>query len=75
MGLAEKQRLDLIKARGNPVLRLEFDVFEGNKVSMWTHFDHGHNFADVQSMLFAIRDHLNEFLGDGDMCPFHKSKD
>lgn len=31
MSLENKQRKALIEERGNPILRLEFDVFEGNK--------------------------------------------
>ncbi len=72
MGLAAKQREALIEERGEPVLRLEFDVFAGNKVSMWTHFNHEADFKEAKLQLIAIRDHLNEFLRDENMCPFHK---
>lgn len=68
--IIDKQRKALIKTRGKPKLRLEFDVFEGNKVSMWTHFKHGDDFQENQKMLEAIRDHLKEFLKDASMCPF-----
>lgn len=72
MSFAEKQRDALIAERGEPKLRLEFDVFEGDKVSMWTHFNHGDNFKDIKASLIAIRNHLDEFLRDESMCPFHK---
>jgi hypothetical protein len=72
MSFTDKQREALIKERGEPKLRLEFDVFDENKVSMWTHFNHGDNFQNVRVNLIAIRDHLNEFLRDENMCPFHK---
>jgi hypothetical protein len=39
---------------------------------MWTHFKHGDDFNDVRNSLKAIRDHLNNFLKDESMCPFHK---
>lgn len=72
MSFAEKQREAIIQERGKPTTTLEFDVFEGRKVSMWTHFDHGDDFQEVKKDLEAIRDHLNEFLRDEGMCPFHK---
>lgn len=72
MKLADKQREALIEERGNPSLRIEFDVFKDNRVSMWTHFDHGDNFQEVKKCMQAIHDHLTEFLKDENMCPFHK---
>lgn len=72
MNLADKQRAALIEERGEPILRLEFDVFEGNKISMWTHFDHSGDFDTVKEQLRAIKNHLDEFLKDESMCPFHK---
>ncbi len=73
MSLANKQRDAIIVERGEPLLRLDFDVFEGNMVSMWTHFNHSANYEKVKEQLFAIKTHLDEFLRDGAMCPFHKS--
>jgi hypothetical protein len=70
--LSSKQRKAIIEQRGEPILRLEFDVFKDNRVSMWTTFDHSSDFDEVKKQLIAIRDHLNEFLNDGNMCPFHK---
>jgi hypothetical protein len=72
MAFSNKQRDALIAERGQPKLRLEFDVFEDERVSMWTHFDHSDDFGAVKNRLEAIRDHLNEFLRDENMCPFHK---
>lgn len=72
MGLADKQRAAKIKERGEPKLRLDFDVFDNDDVSMWTHFQHGDDFATVRKSLVAIRDHLNNFLNDESMCPFRK---
>lgn len=73
MSFTDKQRQALIAERGEPILRLEFDVFEGNKVSMWTHFDHAKDFYEVKKQLQAIKNHLDEFLRDENMCPFHKT--
>lgn len=73
-GLEPKQRKALIKERGEPVLRLEFDVFEGDRVSMWTHFNHSEDFEKVKARLVAIQQHLSEFLRDENMCPFHNIK-
>lgn len=72
MSFIDKQRLELIKANGEPKLRLEFDVFKENKVSMWTHFNHKDDYLESKKMLEAVRDHLIDFLKDGAMCPFHK---
>jgi len=72
MNLTDKQREALIAERGEPVLTLEFDVFEGENVSMWTHFKHGEDFNKAKARLTACRDKLNEFLRDENMCPFHK---
>lgn len=73
MSLTDKQREARIKSLGQPILRLEFDVFENGEISMWTHFDHGGDFIKSKSQLMAIRDHLTEFLNDENMCPFHKT--
>lgn len=70
--LAEKQRDALIRERGEPVLRLEFDVFADGQVSMWTHFKHGSDFTNTRALLEAIQRHLREFIADGEMCPFSK---
>lgn len=72
MGLADKQREALITERGEPLLTLEFDVFDGEIVSMWTHFKHGEDFKKAKERLIACRDKLNEFLRDENMCPFHE---
>lgn len=70
-GQVSDQRRDaLIRERGLPTLRLEFDVFEGGKVSMWTHLDHGSDFGAIKSAFVAVRDHLDQFIRDGAMCPF-----
>lgn len=74
MSLSDKQRAALIEQRGDPVLRLEFDVFADGEVSMWTHFDHGGDFEEVKQRLLAIKEHLTEFLKDENMCPFHNVK-
>lgn len=72
--LTDIQREALIKERGEPLLSIEFDVFDGDKVSMWTHFKHGEDFEAAEKRLVAIRDHLNEFLRDKAMCPFTPNK-
>lgn len=74
MSFADKQREAILKERGEPILRLEFDVFDNNRVSMWTHFNHGDNFQNVKASLIAIRNHLDEFIRDENMCPFHKNQ-
>jgi hypothetical protein len=71
MSLADKQREAVIAEKGEPKLRLEFDVFNDGHISMWTHFDHGDDFLKVKESLIAIRNHLDEFLADESMCPFH----
>lgn len=72
MSFTDKQREALISELGQPSLTLEFDVW-GSKVSMWTHFSHEANYNEVKKQLVAIRDHLDSFLKDEKMCPFHKS--
>jgi hypothetical protein len=71
MGLTDAQRRERIKEKGAPLTRLEFDVFADGSVSMWTHFDHGDDFQRVRADLLAIKTHLEEFLRDEAMCPFH----
>lgn len=72
MAFTDKQREALISELGEPKLSIEFDVWSQSKVSMWAHFDHSDNYTDVKKRLIAIRDHLDEFLKDEKMCPFHK---
>jgi hypothetical protein len=72
VSLADHQRAALIAANGGPpALALEFDVWADGAVSMWTHFRHGDDYAKAKQHLIAIRDHLERFIQDGDMCPFH----
>lgn len=71
VALAEKQREALIRERGEPALRLEFDVFEDGHISMWTHFEHGADFQKVKQRLTAVQEHLSEFIADENLCPFH----
>ena len=71
MALANKQRKALIATKGQPELQLEFDVWSDGNVSMWTHFNHGCNFNDAKKRMIAIRDHIDSFIQDSDMCPFH----
>lgn len=72
MAFTDKQREALISELGQPQLTLEFDVWGEGKVSMWTHFDHSEDYQAVRKRLLAIRDHLDGFLKDEKMCPFHK---
>jgi len=72
MALASKQREALVQERGEPKLRLEFDVFADGQISMWTHFDHGGDFNNVKEMLKGVHAHLTEFIRDESMCPFHR---
>lgn len=71
MPLTDKQREARILERGRPVLSLEFDVFDDGSVSMWTHFDHSADFGVTRRQLHAIKEHLDAFLADEAMCPFH----
>jgi hypothetical protein len=61
----------MYKKKGQPTLSLEFDVFSNNKVSMWAHTRHDVPFTVMKSAFEAIRDHIESFLSDGDMCPFN----
>jgi hypothetical protein len=70
MELASKQRDALISVRGEPRLRIEFDVFADGRVSQWNHFNHNDDFTEMKTMLIAVRDHLSEFINDEHMCPF-----
>ena len=70
MTLAEKQRAVLIKEHGEPVARIEFDVWSDGSLSMWTHFGHSDNFYKMKFQVERMRDHLDKFLKEGDMCPF-----
>lgn len=70
--ITDKQRKVLIEERGEPKLTLEFDVFEGSKVSMWTHFNHNDDYQEMKKYMIAIKEHLEQFLKDEKMCPFHK---
>lgn len=72
MALADNQRQALISERGEPSLRIEFDVFSDGQVSMWTHFQHGDDFNKVKDRLESVLAHLTEFLKDESMCPFHR---
>lgn len=74
MALADSQRQALIDERGEPLLRIEFDVFADGQVSMWTHFKHGDDFRRVKAELEAARAHLTEFLKDESMCPFRHAE-
>lgn len=68
--MSGSQREKLIEERGQPQLRLEFDVFDADRVSMWTHLDHNADYATIRALFIAASDHLTEFIRDGAMCPF-----
>lgn len=72
--LAEKQRQVLRAEKGEPVLTLEFDIFEDGGLSMWTHFEHGSDFESAKRRLIEIRDHLDSFISAQSMCPFRRAK-
>ena len=66
-----KQREDMRKAYGGPVLALEFDVYAGNKVSMWCHVNHALAFDVADEAFKAAMDHLASFIKDGPiLCPY-----
>lgn len=71
MALANHQRDALVAVNGEPALTLEFDVWADGNVSMWTHLKHGDDYNAVKRQFVAIRRHLDRFIKDGDMCPFH----
>ena len=75
MPLADKQRRALIKDKGPPALTLEFDVWADGAVSMWTHLRHGDDYRVVLVQFRSILNHLQEFIRDGDMCPFAPSEE
>ena len=69
--VTDVQRHNMIRDNGHPLISVEFDVWTGNRVSMWNHMPHGADFSEVRSALIAIRDHLDQFIQDGPaMCPF-----
>lgn len=68
---ANRQREQMWQHRGHPLLWLEFDVHAPDKVSMWAHTQHDVPFADMQRAFEAIRDHIQDFIADGYMCPFN----
>jgi len=69
MNFSDKQRAELIKQRGEPVVRIEFDAWGTKQISMWTHFDHELDFDQVKNRLIAIRNHLDEFICDEKNVP------
>ena len=66
-----RQREIMYRKRGEPILALEFDVFDGNQVSMWAHTRHDVPFAVMKDAFEAIQAHIASFLADGEMCPFN----
>ena len=66
-----RQREIMYQQRGEPTLSLEFDVFDGDHVSMWAHTRHDVPFHVMKAAFEAIKDHLASFIADGDMCPFN----
>jgi hypothetical protein len=70
-----RQRASLYKKHGKPILALEFDVFSatthGLAVSMWAHTRHEIPFEQMKEAFEAIKDHLQRFIDDADMCPFN----
>lgn len=71
--LADKQREALIENHGEPIMRIEYDVFANGEVSQWTHFNHEDDFEEMKKHLIAVREHLTAFIGDGNLCPFNKA--
>lgn len=70
MPLADKQRIALIETHGAPRATVNFDIFHDGELAMWTNFNHGDDFEAVKTLLIQMRDHLSDFINDGNMCPF-----
>lgn len=66
-----RQREAQYQSKGRPVLSLEFDVFVNNDVSMWTHTRHDIPFTVMKQAFEAIKDHIERFIADENMCPFN----
>ena len=68
---SNRQRAKLYAEQGEAVLTLEFDVFAGEKVSMWAHTRHDVPFAEMRAAFEAVVEHLQDFIADQAMCPFN----
>ena len=67
----QRQREALRRAHGEPTLGIDFIVYPGAHVSMWFHVNHAQSFTEVNRDVMAIRDKLDEFIKDREMCPFN----
>lgn len=71
MSIANKQRNKLISMKGEPVAKVNFDVFEDGSLSMWTEFNHKSDYLKMKEQVEVMRDHLDDFIKNSCMCPFH----
>jgi len=65
------QRDQLIKAKGQPLLGLDFDVWSDGSLSMWTHINHNSDYSKVKDCLLQIREYIERFIVDESLCPFN----
>lgn len=66
-----RQRKATWKANGEPVVVITFDGFVNGEISMWQSTNHSADYDTVRQALMQMRDHLDRFLKDERMCPFH----
>jgi hypothetical protein len=68
---SKRQRKALWDANGEPIVIVTFDGFEDGNLSMWQSTNHAADYDTVRASLVKMRDHLDKFLKDERMCPFH----
>ena len=66
-----RQRKAIWNAKGEPVVVIAFDGFADGEISMWQSTNHAADFDTVRQALVQMRDHLDGFLKNERMCPFH----
>ena len=66
-----RQRNAIWKANGEPLIVITFDGFPNGEVSMWQSTKHSSDYDTVRQSLIKMREHLDRFLKNERMCPFH----
>ena len=69
IGNDQRQVMHMVK--GIPPVGLDFEVYADGHLAMWSHINHSLSFEQVKDHLLAMRDHLDQFIASGDMCPYH----
>ena len=66
-----RQQAAMVHVHGESIVSLSFFGHSDGHVSMWQHINHAEDYEEIKKLVLAMHSHLEKFIADGAMCPFH----